>query len=409
MEALLERFLRYVRFDTQSDPASLSFPSTPNQLKLGALLADELKAMGINDVNHDRYGYVTAVIPSNVAKKVPTLLFCSHLDTSPDCEASDIKPIVHKNYRGTDLLLPCNPPIIISPKDFPELLDKGGMDIITSDGTTLLSADNKAGLAELMEVANQLMNRQELKHGKIILLFVPDEEIGKDVMHLDVKKLEANYAYTIDGHDRGSINDTTFSIANVKLEIQGSPMHTGAGHHLMENSIRIASEIVNTLPPSIWPEVSGERKGFIHASHIEGKMKSSELTFQLRAFNDEELHTLSEIIRETATTTLKRFPRSSFTFSFKITDKNIYGVLKDHPAITENAAEAMRRAGLKPKIEPLRGATTGTGLSAMGLPTANLFTGQHANHSKMEWICAQDMEKAVEAILHLCEVWQERS
>jgi tripeptide aminopeptidase len=405
--SVTERFLRYARLDTQSDPASGSFPSSENQLKFGKLLVEELAEIGVN-VTQNKFGFVVATIPSNTVKKVPPILFCAHLDTSPDCEASNVNPMVHKNYRGDEIVLPSDPPRVISPKDFPELLDKIGMDIITSDGNTLLGADNKAGVAELIEVARQLVMHPGIRHGKIILLFVPDEEIGRDVLNLDVEELDAAYGYTIDGHTAGSVNNETFCIGTAKLEIHGNPMHTGEGKGLMENAIRIASEVIHHLPRSGRPEFSEGRNGFIHVSALEGKMRYSGITFQLRAFREDELIELAETIRKTATRVLENFPRSTFSFSFEITEKNIFEVLKNYPFITGFAAEAMRRAGLEPNVGPLRGATTGTGLSFKGLPTANLFTGQHANHSRMEWICVQDMQKAVEAILHLCEIWEEK-
>jgi tripeptide aminopeptidase len=406
--SLVERFFRYVRLNTQSDPASVNFPSSAEQLRFGEMVVKELKEIGITEVKQDEYGYVIAEVPSNTNRSVPTLLFCTHFDTSPDCEATNVEPVLHKNYQGGDIMLPSEPSLIISPKDFPELLKKIGMDIITSNGKTLLGADNKAGVAELVEAAKHLANNYSIRHGRIILLFVPDEEIGKDILHLNTEELKADFGYTIDGHDLGSINDETFCVANIKLEIHGHPMHTGAGGALMENSLRIASEIIHDIPLSVCSELSGGRKGFIHISAIEGKMKSTNVTFQLRAFEENELKDLAGKIKEITEKKMLGYPRSAFSFSFELKDKNIHDVLKRFPFVCEFAAEAMGKAGIEAKIEPLRGATTGTGLTAKGIPTANLFTGQHANHSRMEWICVQDMQKAVESILNICAVWEEK-
>lgn len=406
--SITERFLRYVRMNTQSDPSSVTFPSSKAQLRLGELLVKELKEMGVKDVRQDKFGYVIANIPANTDKKIPSVLFCSHLDTSPDCAANDICPVIHKNYQGTDIVLPGDPSRIIHTSDFPELLNKIGQDIITSDGRTLLSADNKAGISELMEVARLLIADPKIRHGKIIFLFVPDEEIGKDTLNLNLHELGADYGYTIDGHDLGSVNNETFCIGNVTLHITGNPMHTGAGNGLMENAVRIASEIIHAVPRSLCSELSNGRDGFIHISSVAGKVSSSKIIFQLRAYTERELHELSNIIRDKAESILKDFPRSAFSFSFETHEKNIIDTLRYYPFVTDFAVEAMKRAGLDPKVEPLRGATTGTGLCAMGLPAANLFTGQHANHSKYEWICIQDMQKAVECILKLVEVWEEK-
>jgi tripeptide aminopeptidase len=408
LTSLTERFIRYTRFNTQSDPDAGSFPSTDSQKKFGRLLADELKELGIDEVRLDQFGYVTATIPSNTDKIVPAVLFCSHLDTSPDCEAVNITPVIHRNYQGGDIVLPSDPPRILSPKDHPELLDKLGKDIITADGNTLLSADNKAGIAELVEVARLLMMDPGIKHGKLVLLFVPDEEIGKDILNLDVKSLGADYGYTVDGHSPGTINQETFSVAKVNLAIYGSPIHTGAGRGLMENAVKIASEVIHRLPPAAGPESSHGRQGFIHVASMEGKIGSSRIIFQVRAFEENELISLTAAIKRTAADVLRNFRRSSFSFSVERTDRNILETLREYPFITDFAAEAVRRAGLDPKIEPLRGVTTGAGLCFKGLPAANLFTGQQANHSKSEWICIQDMETAVETILHLCEIWEEK-
>jgi tripeptide aminopeptidase len=406
---LIERFKEYVRLDTQSDPLSTTFPSSKNQLKFGELILSELNEIGVHEVKQDKFGHVLATIPSNCHKKVPTILFCSHLDTSPDCRGNEINPIIHQNYRGNDIILPADTSQVISPKYFPDLLDKIGMDIITSDGNTLLGADNKAGVAELVEVAKCLTTNPEIKHGKILLLFVPDEEIGKDLVNLNVGELGADYAYTLDGHSLGSINNETFCIGTAKLEIHGNPAHTGEGKGLMENAVRIASQVIQNIPASIFPELTRHRTGFVNLAAIEGTMAFAKITFQLRAFEEDELKKMAQTLEEITESVLENFSKSTFKFSLEVTEKNIIEVLKNYPFMIDHAAEAMRRASIIPKIEPLRGATTGTGLSFKGLPTANLFTGQHANHSKIEWICVQDMNKAVETILNLCEVWWEKS
>jgi tripeptide aminopeptidase len=406
-DVLEERFLRYVRINTQSDPDSKTYPSSSNQKILASILADELKNMGVN-VLLDEYGYVIARIPPNTKRKVSPLFFCSHLDTSPDCTAENVKPIVYRNYNGSDIVMPADRRQIIRIADFPSLGEKKGMDIITADGTTLLGADNKAGLAELMEAANQLILNPEIKPGEIIIVFVPDEEIGKDTVHLTPEIIGAKYGYSVDGHELATINDQTFCVGNASVEITGATIHTGKGGGLMQSAIKIITEIIQKIPSQLSPGGATEEQSFIHPFKIEGKPGTLKAGFQLRAFSEEELKDLSTFLYDQVSSVMSKYARSTFTYDFEIKDSNIKDILKNYPFLIEVAREAMIKADLVPIVKPLRGSTTGASLAKMGLPCPNIFTGQHGVHGKLEWICLQDMVKAVETILNICQVWEQR-
>jgi tripeptide aminopeptidase len=403
-----ERFLKYVRINTQSNPDSKTHPSSENQKVLGEILVKELSAMNI-DAAMDDYGYVIATIPSNTGKDTPVLCFCAHLDTSPEHTAEQVNPVIHRNYDGNDIVLPKDARQIIKNDYFPELAKMAGKDIITGDGTTLLGADNKAGVAELMTVAYELTRQPEIKHGTIKLLFTPDEEIGKDVIHLDLKKLGADYAYSVDGHARASINDQTFFVGDARVEIYGSTIHTGKGDGVMESAIKIAATIIQQIPLKYSPEAAKGKEGFIHPARISGKTGSLVINFQLRAFEEKELLFLSKLLSDITRTVLDGFERSTFTYDFQVKDRNIKEVVDKYPFLINIAKEAIIKAGMKPKVKPLRGSTTGASLSFMGLPCPNIFTGQHGVHGKLEWVCIQDMEKAVETILNICQIWEEKS
>lgn len=405
---VLERFLRYVKIDTQSDPESKTIPSTEKQKDLGKVLVEELLQMGISDAHLDEFGYVYASIPANSDKKVPVICFCSHMDTSPDSSGKDVKPIVHKNYNGSDIILPDDPTIIIKKSEHPDLQDQIGNDIVTASGTTLLGADNKAGLAEIMDAANYLMTHPEIKHGIIKILFTPDEEIGRGVDKADMKKLGADFAYTIDGEKRGTIEDETFSADGVMLTIHGVSAHPGFAKDKMESAIKAAGEILAKLPKDyLSPESTSGKEGFVHPVTVNGTIEATKIKFIIRDFTDEKLKEHEEILHDIVKNVMKAYPNS--TFSFEVTEqyRNMKKILDQHPQVVDYALEAIQRAGLQPIRNSIRGGTDGSRLSFMGLPCPNIFAGEHAFHSKYEWVSVQDMEKAVETIIHLAMIWEE--
>jgi tripeptide aminopeptidase len=405
-----ERFLRYVVIDTQSDPDSQSSPSTEKQKDLGRLLVDELLAMGIRDAHLDEYGYVYATIPANTDKKVPVICFCSHMDTSPDCTGKNVRPQIVRNYRGGDIMLPGDPTQIIRAADHPALGDQIGNDIVTSDGTTLLGADNKAGLAEIMDAAHFLVGNPQIKHGMIKILFTPDEEIGRGVDKADLKKLGADFAYTIDGETAGNIEDETFSADAVTITIEGVSTHPGFAKGKMEHAIKIAAAIVDRLPKNTSsPETTEGKEGFLHPVGITGALEKATLSFIVRDFTDAGLKQKEALLERIVKEVLTDFPRSTCQLEIKQQYRNMKQVIDRHPQIIDNAMEAIRRAGLKPVKSSIRGGTDGSRLSFMGLPCPNIFAGEHAFHSRLEWVSVQDMEKAMQTIVHLATIWEERA
>jgi tripeptide aminopeptidase len=404
-----ERFLRYVTIDTQSDPASETTPSTPKQKDLARLLVSELLTMGVTDAHMDEYGYVYATIPANVNTAVPVICFCSHMDTAPDCSGTDVKPIIHKNYGGEDLILPDDTSQVIKLTEHPDLKNQLGNDIITASGTTLLGADNKAGVAEIMDACYQLINHPEIKHGDIRILFTPDEEIGRGVDKVDIKKLGAYAGYTMDGESAGNMENETFSADGAKLVINGVSSHPGFAKGKMESAIKIAGQIVAALPYDLSPEGTENKQGFVHPVAIEGHVETASIDFIIRDFEDNKLIEHANVIRHVADKVLKNFPGSTYTLDIKPQYRNMKSVLDKHPQIVDYGMEAMKRAGLDAKLCSIRGGTDGSRLSFMGLPCPNIFAGEHAFHGKHEWVSAQDMQKAVETILHLCMVWEEKS
>lgn len=407
---VLDRFLRYVKIDTQSDPASKTIPSTAKQKNLGKLLVEELLAMGISDAHLDQYGYVYATIPANTDKKVPVICFCSHMDTSPDSSGKDVKPIVHKNYDGLDIILPDEPNIIIKQSEHPDLAEQIGNDIVTASGTTLLGADNKAGLAEIMDAAHYLINHPEIKHGTIKILFTPDEEIGRGTDKVDLAKLGADFGYTIDGEKRGTIEDETFSADGLMITIHGVSAHPGFAKGKMESAIKAAGEILARLPKDhLSPETTSGKDGFVHPVTVNGTIEEASIKFIIRDFNDEKLKEHAAILHDIVKNVMKAYPNSTFTFEVTEQYRNMKKVLDQHPEVADYALEAIRRAGLKPIRNSIRGGTDGSRLSFMGLPCPNIFAGEHAFHSKYEWVSVQDMEKAVQTIVHLAMIWEERS
>lgn len=405
-----ERFLRYVQIDTQSDPLSDTQPSTEKQKNLSRVLVEELKAMGIADAHLDEHGYVYATIPANTDKQVPVICYCSHVDTSPDCSGAGVKPIVHRNYNGRDLVLPDDNSQVLRLKDHTDLANQMGNDIITASGTTLLGADNKAGVAEIMDAAHILMTNPDIKHGKIRILFTPDEEIGRGVDKVDVQKLGADFGYTVDGETRGHLEDETFSADGARITITGVSTHPGFAKGKMESAIKIAAALLDSLPKDrLSPETTEGKEGFIHPTRVEGTIEGVTIDFILRDFTEEALHAHAQTLRGCMNAALQAFPNSQAELKVWEQYRNMKVVLDKYPQVSEFALEAIRRAGMEPKRCSIRGGTDGSRLSFMGLPCPNIFAGEHAFHSKQEWVSVQDMEKAVMTLVHLAQVWEENA
>jgi len=404
-----ERFIRYAKIDTQSDPESPTCPSTEKQKNLSRLLVEELKAMGIKDMELDEHGYVYATIESNTEKAVPVICFCSHVDTAPDCTGTNVKPQVHNNYKGQDLVLPGDTSQVIKVSEHPELKNQIGNDIITTDGTTLLGADDKAGVAEIMDAAHYLMTHPEIKHGKIRILFTPDEEIGRGADKADIKKLGADVGYTLDGGTLGTLENETFSADGVTLKIKGFSTHPGYAKDKMQHAMKIAAQIINKLPGDKSPETTEKKQPFIHPNTINGGLEEVEIKFLIRAFDTSTLLALEEELRQIVVEVLKNYDKSSYEFVVTQQYRNMKEVLDKKPEIINYALEAITRSGIKPVLDSIRGGTDGSRFSFMGLPTANLFAGEHGIHSKQEWVSVQDMQKAVMTIVNLCGIWEEKS
>jgi tripeptide aminopeptidase len=405
-----ERFLRYVTIDTQSDPESPTSPSTEKQKDLGRVLVAELKEIGVPDAHLDDYGYVYATIPANTAKKVPVICFCSHMDTSPDVTGKGVKPQVVKNYRGGDITLPGDTSQVIRFAEHPALKNQIGNDIITTDGTTLLGADNKAGVAEIMDAAHFFITHPDVKHGTIKILFTPDEEIGRGVDNVDLKKLGADFGYTMDGESAGCVEDETFSADSATITITGVSAHPGYAKGKMEHAIKIAAAIVERLPKEgCSPETTSGKQGFLHPIGIEGALEQATLSFIVRDFTEEGLKEKEILLETIVKDVMKDYPRSTYAFEVKEQYRNMKQVIDRHPHILEYAIEAIRRAGLRPMRTAIRGGTDGSRLSFMGLPCPNIFAGEHAFHSRLEWVSRQDMEKAAQTIVHLAMIWEERA
>lgn len=405
-----ERFLRYVQIDTQSDPHSKSTPSTAKQKDLGNVLVQELNALGIEDAEIDEYGYVYATIPARGKSSTPVICFCSHMDTSPDCSGKGVKPLVHKNYQGQDLILPDDPSIVIKKQDHPDLESQIGNDIITASGTTLLGADNKSGVAAIMNMAQYFMENPSHQHGAIRILFTPDEEIGRGTDKADLAKLGAKFAYTVDGESLGSMEDETFSADGVVVEIEGVSAHTGFAKGKMENALKIAADFLASLPKDhLSPETTENRAGFIHPLHIEGIAEKVRIEFLIRDFVTEGLAEKEAYLEKMLKKALMAYPHSSYTFEVKEQYRNMKEILDQHPQVVAFAEQAIQRAGLTLKKGSIRGGTDGSRLSFMGLPCPNIFAGEHAFHSKEEWVSVQDMQKSVETLIHLATLWEENS
>jgi tripeptide aminopeptidase len=395
-----------VRYDTQSAENSETYPSTENQKELGRQIVEELKNIRLEDASIDEYGYVMATLPANIQRTVPVIGFIGHMDTSPALSGKNVKPQIHESYAGNDLVLSGDNTQILRCSENPELSKKIGDEIITSDGTTLLGADDKAGVAEIMDTVYYLVNNPEIQHGTIRVAFTPDEEVGSGVEHFDVQRFGAQYAYTVDGETPGDVENETFSADSVYVTFRGISFHPGYAKGRLVNSIKIASAFVNKLPKDrMSPETTEEMEGYVHPYLMEGGVESTSVKFIIRDFDDNELKKKEEMLRALAEETVRSYPKSSFTFEVEETYRNMKRVLDRHPQVVEKAMDAVRMAGLRPRLGRIRGGTDGARLCYMGLPTPNLASGQHNFHSKLEWISIQDMKKAVEVIVNLVKGW----
>lgn len=405
-----ERFLRYVKVDTQSDPSSLSQPSTAKQKELGKILVEELLALGISDAHLDEYGYVYATLEGNIPESnIPVICFCSHMDTSPDCSGKDVKPIVHYNYQGQDLILPDDNGQVITELNHPDLVNQHGNDIITASGTTLLGADNKAGLAAIMDAISLLIKHPEIKHGKIRLLFTPDEEIGRGVNKVDLKKLGADFGYTVDGETLGSIEDETFSADGVVLTIDGISAHPGFAKGRMKSAIKIAAEIVDALPKDrLSPETTAGKEGFIHPVSIMGTVEQATIEFIVRDFSNVLLAQHEQELEAVVVRVINQYPNCSYSLKVQEQYRNMKQVLDKYPEVMNIGLKAIQQAGLTPVRRSIRGGTDGSRLSFMGLPCPNIFAGEHAFHGKQEWVSVQDMQHASITIINIARLWAER-
>ena len=405
-----ERFMRYVKIDTQSDPESPTQPSTAKQLDLSRLLVEELKQTGVIDAHLDDAGYVYATIGSNTEKKVPVICFCAHVDTSFDCSGFGVKPIVHENYSAEDIVLPDDPSQVITVKDHPYLEEKIGEDIITASGTTLLGADDKAGVAVIMDMANFFMLHPEVKHGTIKILFTPDEEIGRGVDKVDMEKLGADFGYTLDGAERGSFEDETFSADGVKIIINGVSTHPGDAKDKMMNAIKIAADFVSSFPKDSYsPETTSGREGFFHPVKLGGTVEHATIELIIRDFHTHKLVQYENYLKDKLFDLLESYPGATADFQVKEQYRNMKEVLDQHPQVSEYAKMAIARAGVEVKESSARGGTDGSRLSFMGLPCPNIFTGEMAFHGKHEYVSVQDMQKSVETIVHLAQIWEEKA
>ena len=405
---LLDRFCKYVQIDTEADPNSITQPSSEKQKNLSKILVEELHAMGVVDAELDEFGYVYATIPSNTDKHVPVLCFCSHVDTSPDVTGKGVKPAVHHNYDGGLIQFEDDKSLVLSAEEHTYLKERIGDTIITASGLTLLGADDKAGVAIIMDFANYLMQHPEVKHGAIKILFTPDEEIGRGVDAIDMKKLGADFGYTLDGGERGVLEGESFSADGMKVIFEGISAHPGYAKNKMVSAIKVASHFVELLPKNTWsPETTSGKEGFVHPLHIEGGIETTFVQFIIRDFETSKLAEYEQQIEQLAKEAIAAFPGSTYKIEVKEQYRNMREMLDQYPQVMGNAMEAYKRAGLQTRIESIRGGTDGSRLSFMGLPCPNIFTGEMAIHSRKEYVSLQDMQKAVDVLHHLVQVWEE--
>mgnify|MGYP001585682217 CR=1 FL=1 len=404
------RFIKYVQIDTESDPKSESFPSSMKQKDLGKILVEELLAIGVSDAEMDNWGYVYATIPSNSSKKIPTICFCAHMDTAPDCSGNGVKPILHKKYTGTPIILPDVNDQIITTEKHPYLKEKIGDDIITASGHTLLGADDKAGIAIIMDFANFIINNPTFEHGPIRILFTPDEEVGRGVEHIDMKRLNADYGYTLDGGQLGDIEDESFSADAVDIVINGVSTHPGYAKNKLVHAIKVAAEFIDALPKDSWsPETTEHREGFVHPTSINGGLEQTSIGFIIRDHDTAKLSVYENRLKSILDTVVSKHKGVTSTFKIKEQYRNMKEILKGVSFVTDYAMEAMKRVGIEPKPVIIRGGTDGSRLSFMGLPCPNLFTGEMGIHSRQEYVSVQDMEKAVRTMIHLIKIWEEKA
>lgn len=403
---LLSRFLRYVKIDTQSDPHSPTQPSTEKQKDLGKVLAQELRDLGLTDAHLDEHGYVYASLPASTGhEQAPVICFCSHMDTSPDASGTNVKPIVYENYQGQDLVLPDDPSVVIRMAEHDFLDQCIGHTIITASGTTLLGADNKCGLAAIMHALEVLVNNPDIPHGKLSILFTPDEEIGRGVDAVDMTKVGADFGYTIDGMEYGTVMDESFSADAARIDIKGVSAHPGLAKGQMENGIKIAADIIAALPKDhLSPETTEDKEGFLHPVEMEAKAESARIDFLLRDFKTAKLEEHAQVLRDIISEVQKNYPNSTIELTISEQYRNMKEVLDEHPNVMDLAIRAMQSLGIEPKPDSIRGGTDGSRLSFMGLPCPNIFAGEHAFHSKYEWASLEEMEKASELIVEIARM-----
>jgi tripeptide aminopeptidase len=402
---LIERFTRYVQIDTEADPSSSTIPSSEKQKHLGSLLVKELQDIGVSHAHMDDFGYVYARIESNRSEPVPVICFCSHLDTSPDVKGRGVKPVIHRQYDGGDILFEDDPQLVLSAEEHPYLRNRIGDDIITASGTTLLGADDKAGIAIIMELAQYIQSHPEMPHGEIVLVFTPDEEIGRGVDAINMEKVGADFGYTLDGGERGSLEGESFSADALTIQFKGISAHPGYAKGKMVSAIKVASHFIDSLPRDKWcPEVTSGDEGFVHPLRMAGTVGHAEVEFILRDFETPMLDQYADQLRGLAMEAVAQFPGSGFDLQVRSQYRNMREVLEKQPQALELAKKAYQRAGLKPQLEKIRGGTDGSRLSFMGLPCPNIFTGEMAIHSCKEYVSVQDMQKAVECLYHIVTI-----
>ena len=406
--AIIDRFMRYVKIDTQSDPNSNAHPSTEKQKDLSKLLQQELLQMGISDASVDEFGYVYGTIPSTTEKNnVPVICFCSHVDTAPDCSGTNVKPILHSNYNGSDIILPDDNTQVLKMSVSPYLKNHVGSDIITASGLTLLGADDKSGVAVIMQAAQYLISNPSIKHGVIKVMFTPDEEVGRGTAKVDMQKLGAQFGYTLDGGEAGSLEDETFSADAASIIINGVIAHPGYAKDTLVNAIKIAGAVLDALPKNEWsPETTEGREGFVHPVAVNGIAEKATISFIVRDFTLEVLKNHHVKLEKIATEVVAKYPGATMEYVAQEQYRNMKEMLDKFPEVAANAEEAIRKSGLQVKKESIRGGTDGSRLSYMGLPCPNIFTGMQNIHSKLEWIGVNDMVKASETIVNLCQIWE---
>lgn len=410
-ETALDRFLRYVKIDTQSQEDQTTTPSTRKQLNLANLLAKELTALGAQNVRVSEFGIVYATVPSNLPdnSKVPVVGFIAHMDTSPAVSGENVNPIFHKNYQGGDIVLPKDSTQVITPAKNPELKALIGDDIITADGTTLLGSDDKAGIAEIMTMIDTFKQNPQIKRGTLAIAFTPDEEVGTGIEKFDVKGFGAKFAYTVDGGELGAISDETWSARTATVTFQGKSTHPGSAKNIMVNAMYALGDYLGRFPKDMLPETTEGRIGFVHPYAGVADVESSNVKILLRDFDISGLDAKEKMLRDMVAQTAAKFPEVKITIDVKENYKNMKEVLKEHPDLTTNAMEAARRAGLKPFMKPIRGGTDGARLTFQGLPTPNLFTGGSNFHGKLEFNSRRGLEKSTETLIHLVQIFAEKS